>query len=160
MYGNNTLPGVSVSPTYKVSKGSICQGYPEATWFKTVNVNGTDGMDIPAGTIMKELINDGSYTPIAESDIVSAIADLPGARLVVVADKTAIAGTTTTTGEGAEAVTESTPSTILVVISGVINKSKLLVGDKAFIELTDAQKIALNTQLEAWNFQLVNVIQA
>lgn len=156
MYGNTTLPGVSVSETYKVSKGSIWRGYPEATWFKTVNVNGTDGADIPVGTIMKELIADGSYTPIADTDIITATADLPGARLAIVADNTAKTGTTAEV----DGQTETIPSSVLVGISGVVDKAKLFVADTAFTELTDTQKIALNTQLEAWGFQLVNVIQA
>ena len=156
MYGNQTLPGVSVSETYKVSKGSIWRGYPEATWFKTVNVNGTDEAELPLGTIMKEVAADGSYTPITSSDIITSTANLPGARLAIVADHTAKTGTSTTT----DAVTESVASSVLVGISGVVDKAKLLVGDTAFTELTDAQKIGLNTQLEAWGFQLVNVMQA
>lgn len=160
MYGNERLPGVSVSETYR-AKGSIWQGAPESTWFKTVNVNGSDaeGTAIKAGTIMKEL-TDGSYTPITESDIVSAVADLPGVRLAIVADKSAKTGTISTTGEGAETVTETTPSSVLVGISGKVDKARLYVGDKAFTELTDEQKIWLNLQLEAWGFMLVNVMQA
>ena len=147
MYGNTKLPGASVSETYKVSKGSIWRGYPEATWFKAVNVNGTDGAEIPA---------DGSYTPIAETDIITATANLPGARLAIVADHTAKTGTTAEV----DGETEAIPASVLVGISGIVDKAKLFVGDKAFTELTDAQKIALNTQLEAWGFQLVNVVQA
>ena len=160
MYGNERLPGVSVSESYR-AKGSIWQGAPESTWFKTVSVNGSEseGTAISAGTIMKE-IADGSYTPIAESDIVSAVADLPGVRLVIVADKSAKTGTTTTTGEGADAVTETTPSSVLIGICGKVDKAKLYVGNKTFIELTDEQKIGLNLQLEAWGFMLVNVMQA
>ena len=160
MYGNERLPGVSVSETYR-AKGSIWQGAPESTWFKTVSVNGSDeeGTAISAGTIMKEL-TDGSYAPIAESDIVSVVADLPGARLVVVADKSAKTGTTKTTGEGTDTVTELTPSSILVGTCGKVDKAKLLVADKAFTELTNAQKLGLNLQLEAWGFMLVNVMQA
>lgn len=156
MYGNDTLPGVSVSETYRVTNGSIWRGYPEATFFKVVSVNGTDGTAIPAGTIMKEVVADGSYTPITASDIVSVIADLPGARLAIVADKSAKTGTTETLDEE----TVLNPSSVLVGISGVVDKAKLLVGDTAFTELEDAQKIGLNTQLEAWGFQLVNVMQA
>ena len=156
MYGNTKLPGVSVSETYKVSKGSIWRGYPEATWFKAVSVNGTDGTDIPLGTIMKELAADGSYTPISETDIITSTANLPSARLAIVADYTAKTGTTAEV----DSVTVTTPASVLVGISGVVDKAKLFVGNKAFTELTDAQKIALNTQLEAWGFQLVNVVQA
>ena len=108
---------------------------------------------------MKQL-EDGSFTPIAESDIVSLVADLPGVRLVIVADKTAKTGTTTTTGEGDDTVTESTPSSVLAGFSGKVDKNRLYVGEKLFTELTYAQQIGLNLQLEAWNFMLVNVIQA
>ena len=153
MYGNERLPGVAVSESYR-AKGSIWQGSPASTWFKTVSVNGTDadGTAIPSGTIMKQL-DDGSYTPIADTDIVSAVADLPGVRLVIVADTSA---KTATTDEG----TEVTPSSILVGTSGKVDKAKLLVGDTAFTDLTDEQKLGLNYQLEAWNFLLVNVMQA
>ena len=156
MYGNQTLPGVSVSDTYRVTNGSIWRGYPEATWFKTVNVNGTDGAELPLGTIMKEVVADGSYTPITESDIITNAANLPGVRLAIVADKTAKTGTTETVDEE----TVSTPSGVLIGIAGIVNKEMLFVGDTRFTELEDAKKIALNTQLEAWNFQLITVVQA
>ena len=155
MYGNDKLPGIAVSEQFRYDN-SIWQGYTQATWFKVVKVNGTDGAAIKAGTIMKEVSADGSYTPITAGDIVSAISDLPGVRLAIVADKSAKTGTTSTV----EGETVSEPSNVLVGIAGVVDKSKLYVGDKAFTELTDTQKINLNTQLEAWNFQLVNVMQA
>ena len=155
MYGNERLPGIAVSEQFRY-ENSIWQGYTQATWFKVVQVNGTDGAAIKAGTIMKEVADDGSYTPISESDIVAAVSGLPGVRLAIVADKSAKKGTTKTVDD--ETVSE--PSSVLVGIAGVVDKSKLYVGDKAFSELTDTQKINLNTQLEAWNFQLVNVMQA
>ena len=160
MYGNDTLPGVAVSPTYR-NTGSIWLGAPAATWFKTVSVNGSDeeASPIEAGTILKELI-DGSYSPIDESDIPSSVSNLPGARLAIVADKTAQTGTSTTTGEGEDAVTETVPSTVLVGVCGKVDKAKLFVGTKHFTELTDAQQIGLNLQLEAWGFLLLNVMQA
>lgn len=148
MYGNNTLPGVSVSEDYRVTNGSIWQGSPASTWFKTVSVGGTDNADIPAGTIMKEVVADGSYSPITTADILSAVTDLPGVRLAIVADKTAKTGTT------------NVPSTVLVGISGVVNKNLLYVDGTKFTELTEAQQINLNMQLEAWHFNLVNVVQA
>lgn len=156
MYGNHTLPGVSVSEDYRVTNGSIWQGSPASTWFKTVSVGGTDNADIPAGTIMKEVAADGTYTPITTADIVSAVADLPGVRLAIVADKTAKTGTT----QEVDGATENVPSTVLVGISGVVNESLLYVGETKFMELEEAQQIALNLQLEARNFQLVNVTQA
>ena len=155
MYGNERLPGIAVSEQFRY-ENSIWQGYTQATWFKVVQINGTDGAAIKAGTIMKEVSEDGSYTPISENDIVSAIADLPGVRLAIVADKSAKTGTTSTV----EGETVSEASSVLVGIAGVVDKSKLYVADNAFTELTDAQQISLNTQLEAWNFQLVNVMQA
>ena len=155
MYGNEKLPGVAVSEQFR-NESSIWQGYTQATWFKIVQVNGSVPVDIPAGTIMKELADDGSYTPISESDILSDAASLPGVRLAIVADKSAKTGSTVTVDE--ENV--SLPSSVLVGIMGVVDKAKLYVGDKAFSELTDSQKINLNTQLEAWHFQLVNVTQA
>ena len=155
MYGNERLPGIAVSEQFR-NDNSIWQGYTQATWFKVVQVNGEDGAALSAGTIMKELPDDGSYTPISESDILSNAADLPGARLAIIADKTAKTGSTATVDEQ----NVSVPSSVLVGIMGVVDKSKLYVGDKPFSELSDAQKIFLNTQLEAWHFQLVNVTQA
>ena len=156
MYGNQTLPGVSVTEDYRVTNGSIWQGSPASTWFKTVSVGGTDNADIPAGTIMKEVIADGSYTPITTADIVSAVAELPGVRLAIIADKTAKTGTTAEV----DGATQNVPSTVLVGISGIVNKNLLYVGETKFTELEEGQQIALNLQLEAWHFQLVNVIQA
>ena len=157
MYGNSRLPGIEVSDTYRY-EGSIWRGYPEATWFKTVKVNGAsaEASKIEQGTIMKELLTDGTFTPIKESDIISAVADLPGVRLAIVADKTAKTGTT----QEVDGATENVPSTVLVGISGIVNKNLLYVGETKFTELTDEQKICLNTQLEAWGFQLIDVIQA
>lgn len=155
MYGNETLPGVAVSEQFRY-ENSIWQGYTQATWFKVVQVNGTDGAAIKAGTIMKEVSEDGSYTPITVGDIVSDTADLPGVRLGIVADKSAKMGTTSTVdGENV-----SEPSSVLIGIAGVVDKSKLYIGDTAFLELSAEQQISLNTQLEAWNFQLVHVMQA
>ena len=160
MYGNDRLPVVGVSGSYS-NKGSIWQGSPSSTWFKTVNVNGTEseGTPISAGTIMKEL-SDGSYTPIAESDIVSSLANAGKLPLVIVADKTAKTGTTTTTGEGADAVTEAIPSSVLVGVSGQVDKGKILVGAKVFSDLTETQQIYLDAQLKACGIMLVNVMQA
>ena len=159
MYGNDRLPGVSVSEAYR-AKGSIWQGSPSSTWFKTVNVNGpeAEGTPISAGTIMKEL-SDGSYTPLAESDIVSSLANAGKLPLVIVADKTAKTGTTTTTGEGADAVTEAVPSSVLVGVSGQVDKEKILVGEKAFSELMETQQINLEAQLKACGIMLVKVMQ-
>ena len=141
-----------MSETYR-SKGSIWQGAPEATWFKAVKVNGSEaeGTAISDGTIMKQL-TDGTYTPIAEADIIAAVANLPGARLAIVADKTAKTGTTNDD--------DSTPSNVLVGVCGVVDKARLFVGAKTFTELTEAQGINLSLQLEAWGFMLVNVTQA
>ena len=85
---------------------------------------------------------------------------MPGVRLAIVADKSAKTGTTTTTGEDSEAVAEATPSSVLVGTCGKVDKTKLYIGDKAFTELADEQKIGLNLQLEAWGFMLMNVMQA
>ena len=155
MYGNEKLPGVAVSEQFR-NESSIWQGYTQATWFKIVQVNGDESVDIPVGTIMKELADDGTYTPISESDILADVAGLPGVRLAIVADKSAKTGSTVTVDDE----TVSVPSSVLVGIMGVVDKAKLSVGDKSFTELSDSQKINLNTQLEAWNFQLVNVTQA
>lgn len=157
MYGNTTLPGIAVSETYRY-EGSIWRGYTEATWFKLVKVNGSseEASKIEQGTIMKEILTDGTFTPIEENDIITAVSSLPGVRLGIVADKTATTGTTTTV----EGETVSTPSSVLIGIQGQIDKNKLLIGNKKFSELTDEQKICLNTQLEAWGFQLLDVIQA
>lgn len=100
-------------------------GSPSSTWFKTVRVNGSEaeGTAISAGTIMKEL-SDSTYTPIAESDIVSSLANTGKLPLVIVADKTAKTGTTTSSGEGADAVTEAVPSSVLVGICWQVDKGK------------------------------------
>lgn len=161
MYGNKTLPGISASEKYR-DKNSIWRGYPESMFFKTVQVTGSSDTAnaLPAGTIIKEDPSTGFYSPISTSDIISATANLPGARLAIVADATAKTGTTTTTGEGNEAVTEVVSSNVVVGMRGEVDKTQLLVGDTAFTELTEAQQINLNTQLEAWGFMLVDVMQA
>ena len=82
MYGNEKLPGVAVSEQFR-NENSIWQGYTQATWFKVVQANGTDGAAINAGAIMKEVSDDGSYTPITESDIVAVVSGLPGVRLAM-----------------------------------------------------------------------------
>ena len=136
MYGNNKLPNFESSEQYRVSEGSIWRGQPESTWFKTVKVEG----GVKQGMIVKENVNTGVYVPFEATDIIVATVNLPGVRLGIVADKTA---------EGVA----------LIGIQGQVDRNKLLIGETAFSELTEAQKINLNTQLEAWGFQLVNVEQ-
>ena len=159
MYGNDRIPGVSLSEPYR-SNGSIWQGAPESTWFKIVGVNGTEeeGAALEAGTILKQ-VDGGNYAVLTASDIISVVGNLPGARLAIVADKTAKTGTSKTTGEGDDAVTEAEASNVLVGVCGKVDKAKLYVGDTVFTELTDAQQVSLSTQLEAWGFMLVNVMQ-
>ena len=135
MYGNEKLPGFEGSEQYRY-EGSIWCGSPESTWFKVVKISG----DVKQGSIVKEDSATGVYSPIAVADIISATAALPGVRLGIVADK-------------------NPEETALIGIQGQIDKNKLLIGETAFSELTDEQKINLNTQLEAWGFQLLNVEQ-
>ncbi len=158
MYGNTRLPGIATSEVYR-EKGSLWRGYPEATWFKIVSVAGTTSTKLSRGTILKEDISTGYYSPISTSDIISTASDLPGTRLVIVADDTAVTGSTETEGEGQDAVTTQKTSAVLVGIQGQVDKAQLLIGETAFTELTDEQQVKLNTQLEAWGFILINVFQ-
>ena len=163
MYGNNTLPGITPGKTTR-NEGSIWRGYTEATWFKTVPVSGTaeEAVKIPIGTVLIQNLTDGTYAPMTESNIITAVANLPGARLVVVADSTGTSGTTIVTEgeEGEEDETVKTSSAVLVGIMGQVDQARLLVGGKKIEELTEAQQMCLRTQLEAWNFQPVPVLQA
>ena len=68
--------------------------------------------------------------------------------------------TTATSGDEEDAAAEALPSSVLVGVCGKVDKAKLLIGSKHFTELTDAQQIGLNLQLEAWGFLLLNVTQA
>ena len=136
MYGNEKLPGIEVSEQYRVAEGSVWRGSYESTWFKVVKVSG----EVKKGLIVKENGMTGVYSPIAADDIITATANLPGVRLGIVADKKA---------EG----------TALIGIQGQVDSNKLFIGDTAFSGLPDNQKINLNTQLEAWGFQLIDVKQ-
>ena len=136
MYGNERLPGFEASEQYKVTEGSVWRGQPESTWFKVVKISN----EVKRGIIVKENGATGIYAPMTTDDIITATANLPGVRLGIVADKKA---------EG----------TALIGIQGQVDSNKLLIGDTAFLELTDIQKINLNTQLEAWGFQLIDVKQ-
>ena len=158
MYGNTTLPDITPGKINR-NDGSIWRGYTEATWFKTVPVRGTteEVVKLPIGTILIQDLTDGPYAPMNESDIIAAVVTLPGSRLVIVADST---GTSTTTPADAETEEDKTTNAVLVGIMGVIDQGRLLIGDKLFGELTEAQQLCLRTQLEAWNFQLVHVLQA
>ena len=155
MYGNKTLPGFAAGITYR-DENSIWQGYPESTSFKTVKVTGSDGTKLAVGTILKENISDGTYSVFAKTDIISDVNGLPGVRLGIVADFNA----EITTDDNEETTTVSNPSTVLIGISGQVDKSKILIDAEKFADLTEEQQYALNTQLEAWNFQLVDVMQA
>ena len=159
MYGNTTLPGITPGKTTR-NDGSIWRGYTEATWFKTVDVSGTaeEAVKIPLGTILIQDLTEGTYSPMRESDIIATVADLPGTRLVIVADSTGTSGTTT--AAGSENEEGKTANAVLVGIMGVVNQDRLIVGSKLFEELTEAQRLCLRTQLEGWNFQLVPVLQA
>ena len=157
MYGNNTLPGVTPGATTR-NDGSIWRGYTEATWFKTVAVSGgsAEAAKIPKGMILIENLTDGTYAPMTANDIITTVAGLPGARLAIVADNTGTSGTTTT--EDGETV--KTANSVLAGIMGQVDQARLVIGGKKFDELTEAQQTCLCTQLEAWNFQPVPVLQA
>lgn len=159
MYGNNRLPGIGDSTPFR-PEGSIWRGFTQSTWFKHVLVNGEDaeGTPIPKGTIMKEF-TDGSYVAMAESDILTGTAGLPGARLVIVADSTGETGTTTTVAGTNGQETVKTARSILVGIMGEVDQDQLIIGGKIWDDLTDTQKKNLRTQMEAWNFSLVHVTQ-
>ena len=157
MYGNTLLPGVTAGASYR-NDGSIWRGYTEATWFQTVKVSGEgeEATKIPLGTILIQNLTDGTYTPLTESGIVISASGLPGSRLGIAADTTGTSGTATTEDDE----TVKTNSTLLIGIMGVVDQARLLIGDKKFEELTEAQQTCLRAQLEAWNFQLVSVLQA
>ena len=159
MYGNTTLPGITQGKTAR-NDGSIWRGYTEATWFKTVPVSGAseEAVKIPIGTILIQDLSEGTYAPMAESNIIATVANLPGSRLVIVADSTGTSGTTTPAEDENEDVKST--GTVLVGIMGVVDQARLIVGGKLFGELTEAQQLCLRTQLEAWNFQPVPVLQA
>ena len=160
MYGNKTLPGLGESKPYR-PEGSIWRGWTESTWFKNVIVNGdsAEAKFIPKGTIMKELA-DGTYTTMETGDILTGTAGLPGVRLVIVADSTGASGTTEIVNgaNGPETVKKS--RSILVGTMGEVDQDRLIIGGKTWSELADSQQRGLRTQLEAWNFQPVVVIQA
>lgn len=147
MYGNSTLPGIASSDNLRY-EGSIWRGATEATWFKIVNVTGSaeEANAIPLGAIMQEDSSTGLYSPVEVADL-----DTLAGKLVIVADHTAKSGTTVDS--------EAANSKVLVGVMGHVDKAKLIVGDTAFTDLTNAQQIALNSQLEANNFLLVNVMQ-
>lgn len=160
MYGNTRLPGITVTEPYR-PEGSIWRGFTQSTWFRIVTVNGDSatGTPIPIGTIMKEF-NDGSYIPMALSDIITGTAGLPGARLVIVADSTGKTGTTETIDGASGPETVKKSNSILVGTMGEVDQDRLIVGDKTWADLDDTQRKGLRTQLEAWNFQPVPVVQA
>jgi len=141
MYGNEKLPGFEGSEEYRYEGGIWC-GSPASTWFKTVKVEG----EVKKGMIIKENLNSSIYSVFEVEDIINMPANLPGVRLGIVADKEA---------KGAS----GSPVSVLIGIQGQVDKNKLLIGETAFSGLTDAQKINLNTQLEAWGFQLIDVKQ-
>ena len=159
MYGNNRLPGIGESRVYR-PEGSIWRGFTQSTWFKHVRVNGDDpeATKIPLGTIMKET-SDGSYLPMEEADILTGTAGLPGARLGIVADTTGQTGTTETVDDNGTPQTVKKAAAILVGIMGEVDQERLIVGGKKWSELTDEQRQGLRTQLEAWNFNPVYVLQ-
>ena len=136
MYGNEKLPGFESSEQYRVTEGSVWRGSPESTWFKVAKVSG----EVKRGMIVKENGMTGVYAPMATDDIITATANLPGVRLGIVADKSA-------------------EEAALIGIQGQVDKNKLLVDQTAFSELSETQKVNLNTQLEAWGFQLIDVKQ-
>ena len=159
MYGNRVLPGFNTGTAYKVPTGSIWRGFPEATCFKVVQVDGESdaASKLVIGTIMNEGA-DGKWTAIAETDIISQTSNLPSSRLGIVADTTAETGYTYTPEGASDPVTVD--NGILIGVMGEVDRDKLLVGSKAYSDLTDTQKANLETQLSAWNIQPVFVFQA
>lgn len=147
MYGNNRKPGIHEGDKFRPNR-TIWLGYPEATWFRTAMVKGEgqDAVPLPLGSVVKEVLADGTYVPIKESDIAIAAAGIPGPRLGIVADENV-----TITDQG---------SSVLLGISGQVDQGRLLVGAKTFEDLTAEQKVHLRQQLEAWGFALEVVQQS
>lgn len=149
MYGNTTLPGITPGKTAR-NEGTIWRGYTESTWFKAVTVksDGDEAVKVPLGTVLKEIPGEGTYTPMAESDIITEVASLPGPRLAIVADSTG------------KAQPEGSETSILIGVMGQVDQARLTVGGKVFEELTEEQQRCLRTQLEAWGLQPVPLTQA
>ena len=62
--------------------------------------------------------------------------------------------------EGEEGEEVRTTNAVLAGIMGQVDQARLWIGGKKIDELTEVQRIGLRTQLEAWNFQPVPVLQA
>ena len=137
MYGNERLPGVEVSEQFRY-EGSIWRGAVESTWFKHSALAIAEGAEpeaVPEGTILKEVA--GELVPIEAADISAT-----GTPLFILADKTAKTG-----------------AKVLVGTHGQVDKAKLYVGTTIFADLTDEQKLALDSQLRTSGFMLVNVLE-
>ena len=147
MFGNKVLPGLEGHAATRCW-GSIWKGDPESTWGRIKKVKNKSGttFSLPLGTVLKMDKADGAYTPMELSDIASDYGGLPGPRLTVVADQNV-----SVKPEGA---------TVGVGICGEIDRARLIVGGKAWSELTDAQRVMLEPQLALWGFGLNDVMQA
>ena len=147
MFGNKVLPGLE---GYGANRywGSIWKGDPESTWGRIKKVKNKSGAPflLPLGTVLKMDEADGAYVPMELSDIAGSFDALPGPRLVIVADQNVVV-----TPPG---------TTVGVGICGEVDQARLIVEGKAWEELTDAQRVMLESQLALWGFGLNDVVQA
>ena len=148
MYGNYKIPDFKKGTTVRES-GSIWKGEPQATWWAYAKCKGAlaTATDLPLGTIVKEDPTDGTFVAAATTDIVAAASAYPGVQLAIVADNTA-------------KVTNAGDTTVLLGISGLIDKEQLIIRGVKISTLTAAQQRFLTAQLRLWGFSVVEVQQS
>jgi hypothetical protein len=147
MFGNSTLPGFESLGTFR-KRNSIFVGSFDTTSAQVVTVANAAAaeVEIPMGAVLKLNIATGKYTAAVIADLPSAIAGLPGAPLVILADSTL---KVPATGE----------NTACVARAGRIDIDQVSIEGTKWRDLTDAQRVSLETVLRVWGFLPEIVLQ-
>jgi hypothetical protein len=140
MFGNSTLPGFESLGTFR-PKNSIFAGSFDTTSVVVATVKNADTAEavVPLGTALKLDMADGKYIVAAVADIPVNPAGLPGNALVIVADTTL-------------KIDASSENTVCVARGGRIDIDQVQLGGVKWRDLTDTQRVALETALRVWGF--------
>jgi hypothetical protein len=147
MFGNSTLPGFESLGTFRQT-GSIFVGSFDTTNAQVVTVANAEASDVefPLGVVLKLDMATGKYAPSEIADLPADETGLPGFPLVLLADSTL-------------KVPASGENTACVARAGRIDIDQVSIEGTKWRDLTDVQRISLETALRVWGFLPEIVIQ-
>jgi hypothetical protein len=143
MWGNKNAPGFKGGNERRYYMNKIFVGQPESTWMRIFPVKNATAaeIDVPYGLVVYEG-TDGKFVPLTVID-----ATLNQKRLAVVVDENVKVPATSDVGCN-------------LAIAGELDRAQLIVDGTVWADLSDANRIALETAMKLWGFGLAYVMQA